>query len=85
MVQTKLMDPYTMLLEIDMSGNQSNDVKRLFTVKEAANELRVSTWLLYELIRTNQLKSVSIASRRFIANEDIDNFINRQREKEYAT
>ncbi|MDB5162585.1 MAG: hypothetical protein JWN28_192 [Candidatus Saccharibacteria bacterium] len=59
--------------------------QRLFTIKEAADELRVSTWLLYRLIQTNQISSVTIASRRFIANEDIDIFINKQKRKEYAT
>lgn len=58
---------------------------RLLTVPEAAQELRISNWLIYELIRTKQLKTLTIASRRLIAPEDITNFINERKAKEYET
>jgi len=56
---------------------------RLLTVTEAAQELRISNWLIYELIRTKQLKTLTIASRRLIAPEDITNFINERKDKEH--
>jgi excisionase family DNA binding protein len=53
---------------------------RLLTVPEAAQELRISNWLIYELIRTKQLKTLTIATRRLVAFEDITNFINDRKE-----
>jgi excisionase family DNA binding protein len=47
----------------------------LLTVPEAAEHLRISRWTLYQLIRTNELKTLTIASRRFIASDDLANFI----------
>ena len=58
---------------------------RLLTVPEAAQELRISNWLIYELIRTKQLKTLTIATRRLIAPEDITNFINERKDKEHET
>jgi excisionase family DNA binding protein len=40
-----------------------NDV---FTIDEAAEQLRVSRWSLYNLIRTNQLRTIKIGRRRLI-------------------
>ena len=64
-----------------MNNMKGDNQQRLFTIKEAANRLRVSTWLLYKLIGANQLQTVSIASRRFVASEDIENFIENQKGK----
>jgi len=36
------------------------------TVDEAAERLRVSRWTLYNLIRSNQLRTVKIGRRRLI-------------------
>lgn len=58
---------------------------RILNVTEAAKELRISNWLIYELIRTNQLKTLKIGSRRLIASEDITNFINDLRDKGHET
>jgi len=58
---------------------------KLLTVPEAAQELRISNWLLYELIRTGQLKTLTIATRRLIASDDLANFINERKEQEYET
>ena len=58
---------------------------KLLTVSEAAQELRISKWLLYELIRTGQLKTLTIATRRLIAADDLANFINERKEQEYET
>ena len=40
-----------------------NDV---FTIDEAADQLRVSRWTLYNLIRTNQLRTIQIGRRRLV-------------------
>lgn len=58
---------------------------KLLTVSEAAQQLRISNWLIYELIRTNQLKTLTIATRRLIATDDLDDFINKRKEKENET
>ena len=38
----------------------------VLTVDEAAQRLRVSRWTLYNLIRSNQLRTVKIGRRRLI-------------------
>ncbi|GLY83347.1 helix-turn-helix domain-containing protein [Actinoallomurus iriomotensis] len=40
-----------------------NDV---FTIDEAAERLRVSRWTLYNLIRTNQLRTIKLGRRRLV-------------------
>lgn len=47
----------------------------LYTVEEAAKQLRVSRWMIYRLLRSNELKSLTIASRRLIASDDLADFI----------
>ncbi|MFI9175976.1 helix-turn-helix domain-containing protein [Streptomyces lincolnensis] len=42
------------------------DGTQLLTVLEARQRLRISKWKLYDLIRSNKLKSVQIGRRRFI-------------------
>lgn len=55
---------------------------KLLTVSEAALELRISRWTLYQLIRSEQLKTLTIASRRLIASDDLANFIEERKESE---
>jgi excisionase family DNA binding protein len=38
----------------------------LLTVDEAAGQLRVSRWTVYNLIRSNQLRTVKIGRRRLV-------------------
>ena len=38
----------------------------LLTVDEAAEYLRVSRWTIYNLIRSNQLRTVKIGRRRLV-------------------
>lgn len=38
----------------------------LLTVQEAADRLRVSRWSVYNLIHTNQLRTVKIGRRRLV-------------------
>jgi excisionase family DNA binding protein len=40
-----------------------NDV---LTIDEAAEQLRVSRWTLYNLIRTNRLRTIKIGRRRLV-------------------
>jgi excisionase family DNA binding protein len=39
---------------------------RLLTVEEAADQLRISRWSVYNLIRSNQLRTVKIGRRRLV-------------------
>ncbi|SIN36689.1 helix-turn-helix domain-containing protein [Micromonospora cremea] len=42
------------------------DTSELLTVPEAAARLRISKWMLYNLIRSRRLRSVKIGDRRLI-------------------
>jgi excisionase family DNA binding protein len=53
----------------------------LYTVEEAAKQLRVSRWMIYQLLRNNELKSLTIASRRFIASDDLVDFVKQHKEE----
>jgi excisionase family DNA binding protein len=39
----------------------------LLTVDEAAERLRVSRWTVYNLIRSNQLRTIKIGRRRLVS------------------
>jgi len=52
----------------------------LLTISEAADQLRISRWTMYQLIRNQELKTLTIASRRFVASDDIEKFINQRKE-----
>lgn len=54
-------------------------ISPLLTVTEAANQLRISRWTIYQLIRAKELKTLTIASRRFIASDDLVEYINRRK------
>ncbi len=58
-----------------MSNLEQVSSPTLYTVEEAAKELRVSRWMIYRLLRSNELKSLTIASRRLIASDDLLDFI----------
>ncbi len=38
----------------------------LFTIDEAANLLRISRWMIYNLIRSGQLRTIKIGRRRLV-------------------
>lgn len=57
---------------------------KLLTVSEAAKLLRISNWLLYKLIRNEELRTLTIASRRLIAAEDLADYINNRKDKNEA-
>jgi excisionase family DNA binding protein len=48
----------------------------LLTVDEATERLRVSRWTLYNLIRSNQLRTVKIGRRRLVPVESLDEYLN---------
>lgn len=76
----KTKEESVQFVEITETGTQPKPT--LLTVTEAARELRISNWLLYELIRTGQLKTLTIATRRLVAADDLANFINNRKEYE---
>lgn len=48
---------------------------KVLTVKETADALTVSTFTIYGLMRTGQLKSFTIGKRRLIPTAAVDAFI----------
>lgn len=42
------------------------DQSELLTVPEAAQRLRVSKWMVYNLIRSRELRTVRIGNRRLV-------------------
>jgi excisionase family DNA binding protein len=51
------------------------DALELLTVPEAAARLRVSKWMLYNLIRSRRLRSIKIGDRRLIPATAIRDFL----------
>jgi excisionase family DNA binding protein len=49
----------------------------LHTVEETAEILKISRWKVFELIRTNQLRSVKIGGSRRIPLRSIEEYIER--------
>ena len=47
----------------------------VLTVDEAAERLRVSRWTLYNLIRSNQLRTIKIGRRRLIPVNALDEYL----------
>lgn len=60
---------------------QDKGYPSLLTINEATEQLRISRWTIYHLIRTKELKTLTIASRRFIASDDLASFINQRKEQ----
>ena len=58
---------------------QVQSLPNLLTINEAADFLRISRWSLYQLIRNNELKALTIATRRFVASDDLAAFINERK------
>jgi excisionase family DNA binding protein len=53
----------------------------VYTVEEAAQVLKISRWKVFDLIRTNQLRSVKIGGLRRIPHAAIDEYIVRLMEE----
>jgi excisionase family DNA binding protein len=64
--------------------DHSIDRHLLLTVAEAAAQLRVSKWTLYQLIWSRQLNSIKIRSRRFIPSAELQAFVSRLGDEEAA-
>ena len=48
---------------------------RLLTVQEAADQLRISRWSVYNLIRANELRTVRIGRRRLVTPAALADYI----------
>lgn len=48
---------------------------RMLTVTEACERLRISKWMLYRLIRKQELKTIKIGNRRLISLRSIGRFV----------
>lgn len=49
----------------------------IYTVEEATQVLKISRWKIFDLIRTNQLRSVKIGGLRRIPGTAIEEYITR--------
>ena len=54
--------------------------RMMYTMDEAAEELRLGRTALYDLVRSGQLVSIKIGRRRLITREDLVAFIGSLRE-----
>ncbi len=60
------------------NGDTSNNRTHfLFTMAEACSALRVSRWMLYQLIRSRQLTTIKIGRRRFVPRDALEALIER--------
>ena len=48
----------------------------VYTVEEAAQVLKIGRWKIFDLIRTNQLRSVKIGGLRRIPHAAIEEYLN---------
>lgn len=46
--------------------------RRVLTVAETADVLRVSRWMVYRLIHTRRLKTIKLGSRRLVPTTEVD-------------
>jgi excisionase family DNA binding protein len=58
-----------------MSKEQTDFGRRLFTVAEAADHLRVSKTMIFKLIRESKLTSTKIGTRTLISGAAIDHML----------
>jgi excisionase family DNA binding protein len=52
----------------------------LFTIDEAATQLRVSRWSVYNLIRSGQLRTIKIGRRRLVPLDALSECLERLKE-----
>jgi excisionase family DNA binding protein len=53
------------------------DRSELLTVPEAADRLRISKWMIYNLIRSRALRTVKIGDRRLVPVRALQSFLER--------
>lgn len=58
--------------------------KLVYSVTEAAEALSIGRTLIYDLIRTGELRTLKIGHRRLVARADLDDFVARLQSKESA-
>jgi excisionase family DNA binding protein len=63
------------------AGRTNVNVVVVYTVEEAAQVLKISRWKVFDLIRTNQLRSVKIGGLRRIPQVAIHEYIARLMEE----
>ncbi len=51
------------------------DLKLMYSVDEAAEQLGIGRTLVYELIREERLRTVKLGNRRLVARVDLEAFI----------
>lgn len=64
---------------INPNNTDTTEMSRLMTIDEARDKLRISRWSIYRLINDRQLKTITIRSRRLIAPQDLDEFLQKLR------
>jgi len=66
-----------------MEEQSRNDNRAdMLTVKEVCEKLRVSRWMVHRLVRSGQLASVKIGSRRLIPRHSLEAYEKRLEEEE---
>jgi excisionase family DNA binding protein len=56
----------------------TDSLRPCFTVNEAAQYLRISRALLYQLIRQGRIKTVKIGARTIVRGAELERFLDRQ-------
>lgn len=59
----------------------NTDEDLVFTVKEVAQRLKISLWLVNKLIRENKLHSVQIGARRLVPSGDLEEYLRELRKE----
>ncbi len=57
---------------------RSEPLRPCFTIREAAQFLRISRTLLYKLIREGRIKTVKIGARRIVRGAELERFLDQQ-------
>ncbi|MGH8902638.1 MAG: helix-turn-helix domain-containing protein [Egibacteraceae bacterium] len=78
-----LFHGYTRLKPME-SGYEPDTVPAVLTVPEACAVLRISKWTLYQLIRSRQLITIKIGSRRVVPVTAIRALLERLSDEETA-
>lgn len=65
-------------------NSDSTAVPTMLTIQEACTALRVSKWTIYQLIRSRQLATIKIGSRRVVPLAAIQALIERLQAEETA-
>ena len=71
------LDPEDRVL-LQASDPRAAGSRRLLTIVETAEYLRVSKWTVYSLLRSNQLGSVHLHTRHLVPIDEIERFLHQQ-------